>query len=90
MIFQLQRMLWASSAPYSVQEIFGSLTTYLDYAVLAIQIAGILVIVRGMINLSTALGSTDNPSVRSSLLDIACGLIMYNILLVLNLTGLSY
>lgn len=89
LIDTLQSVLM-TAAPYTVQEMFGSLTTYLDYAVFAIQIAGIFVVIRGLINLSTALTSTDNPSVRNSLLDVACGLIMYNIVLVLNLTGLSY
>lgn len=92
MLFRVLTGPWIPAASYyTVQQIFGSLVTYLDYVIGAVQIAGIFVLIRGLADFWVQVTSShDRMSQFKYLMDMACGLFMFQLPAILTVLGFTY
>lgn len=81
-------VVWATGA--SISDIFDGAYTFLDILLAAVVFGGVIMIVKAVIDLSSAITSHDNTSIKNAVMGLAGGLMMVGVGSVLALMGISW
>lgn len=79
-----------SATGTSIADIFDGAYTFLDILLAAVVFGGVILLVKAVIDLSSAITSHDNTSIKNAVMGLAGGLMMVGVGSVLTLMGITW